>query len=229
MSEQQIRCYNCGALNPPTADWCNQCLSRFSAPSPPPPPPPPPSAQEETTVADVQPAPSAPAARPLKEGRGGPVKVTEAGITWECAICGGENLIDATVCTVCGASFAQTVRPDAERPQRDPGTAALVSLFFPGAGHAYLDMWGQAVARGVTTLWVIVVIIVGALEGPMVIPILFGLIAFGLWVVAAHDAYREASGDPNAVILKPRYFLYLVLGLLLLLFLFVVVAGLQAR
>jgi hypothetical protein len=174
------------------------------------------------------------APRPTIEDRQSAFKVSETGITWSCALCDTENPIDAAHCHVCGASFAETVRPaPAERPQRDPNAAALVSLFFPGAGHAYLGLWGQAVARAVTTAWVLVVILVGALQegaaGSGFIPALFSLVAFALWIVAAHDAYREANSESQLVILKPRYFLYLVMGLLLLLFLAVVIAGFRAR
>jgi ribosomal protein L40E len=159
--------------------------------------------------------------------------VGEGGVTWRCALCETENPIEASQCRACGASFADTVRPPApERVRRDPNTAAMVSLFFPGAGHAYIGLWGQAVARAVTTVWVVVVVLVAALQGGLAgagtIPILFSLVAFGLWIVAAHDAYREARVEPHLVILKPRYFLYLVMGLLLLLFIAVVASGLRA-
>lgn len=46
--------------------------------------------------------------------------------------------------------------------------------------------------------------------------ILFGLMAFGLWIVDAHDSYREAAGHPSAAILKPRTMVYVVVGLLVL-------------
>jgi hypothetical protein len=108
----------------------------------------------------------------------------------------------------------------------------MLSLFFPGAGHAYIGMWGQAVARAVTTMWVVVVILIAVLQGGIAgsgaVPILFSVVAFALWIVAAHDAYREARVEPHLVILKPRYFLYLVMGLLLLLFFAVVSSGLRA-
>jgi ribosomal protein L40E len=159
--------------------------------------------------------------------------VTETGVRWTCAQCETDNPIDSSQCRACGASFAETVRPPApERAPRDPNTAAMLSLFFPGAGHAYIGMWGQAVARAVTTMWVVVVVLIAALQGGIAgsgaVPILFSVVAFALWIVAAHDAYREARVEPHLVILKPRYFLYLVMGLLLLLFFAVVSSGLRA-
>jgi hypothetical protein len=96
---------------------------------------------------------------------------------------------------------------------------ALVSLFFPGAGHAYIGMWGQAVARGVISLWVVATSIFAAVQGAtqsMIIAIVFGAVSFGLWLVSAHDAYREAQNQKSAVLLKDKLFLYLVMSLLLL-------------
>jgi hypothetical protein len=134
---------------------------------------------------------------------------------------------------VCGATLADLLRPEPpERPARDPGTAALISLAFPGAGHAYLGLWGQALARAIISVWVISVAlytaVVGAQGAAGAIPAVFGLAAFALWVVAAHDAYREAGGERGSVLLKPRYFLYLVLGLLLLLLGLIVIGSLGA-
>lgn len=159
--------------------------------------------------------------------------VTEAGVRWRCARCENENPIELLACAVCGASFAATVDPPRQRPARDPNSVALYSLFWPGAGHAYLGMWGQAVARGVLSAWVIAVALIagiqGSTPGSRAMAGLFALAALGLWILAAHDAYREAQGDPASVVLKGRLFVYVVLGLLVLLMVMVVSAGMQAR
>jgi hypothetical protein len=47
--------------------------------------------------------------------------------------------------------------------------------------------------------------------------------------VAAHDAYQEARGHSAATLLKGRVFMYVVLGLLGLLFVMLVGAAFQAR
>jgi len=134
---------------------------------------------------------------------------------------------------VCGFAFAKLLIPEEEsaRPERDPGTVTLVSLAMPGAGHAYLGMWGQAIARAVLTIWVVAVAVFAVLSagpGSLFISALFGLAAFGLWLVAAHDAYREATHNPQAVLLRDRYFLYVVLGLLFLLMIVVFAAAFRA-
>lgn len=229
------------------ADWCGQCLARFTPPPPPDPVPPPapeavvaaPQATGDEVVispedplglgGDVPPVP----ARAVGTQRGA-FTVTPRGVVWACRRCDTENPLDERYCTVCGAPFAETVKePEPERVRRDPGTTAMISLFMPGAGHAYLGMWGQAVARAVVALWVIAVVIVSALQeevaGSRPIMVVFAVVAFAQWMVAAHDAYREAEGQPALVILKPRYFLYMVMGLLLLLFSLMMIGFIQAQ
>lgn len=213
---ERLRCPSCGAKNPPDAQWCGQCLTRFqgSAPPPPPPAPPPPA-----VAAD---APASPAGATVKAGvESGAFRSTDEGILWRCSSCDSENPLEATACVVCGTSFGESFRPTAPvRIQRDPGTTAMISLFFPGAGHAYLGMWPQAVARAVVSVWVVVMALffaVGGRNGSLPMGILYGLVAFALWMVAAHDSYREANEQPRQVLLYGRRFTYLVLGLLVLL------------
>ena len=62
----------------------------------------------------------------------------------------------------------------------------------------------------------------------MLLGVVFGIVAFVLWGVAAHDAYREARRESAMVILKGKVFLYLVLGLLMLMVVLLVTAGLRA-
>ena len=246
------RCPKCGASNPESAEWCSLCLERFEASAPP-------EAAEaragtptagpdaEGVLEPSEAAPSEPAApdklAPPRSsgaaaaaaitGEPGAFEVTDEGIKWVCRVCSTPNPIDVQVCEVCGATFADHVRPSPERPARDPSTAALVSLFFPGAGHAYVGLWGQAVARAVLSLWVLLVVIVGILDkdvpGSLVMASIFGIAALGLWMIAAHDAFREASNDTGRVLLRGKRFLYVVLGLMALLFIAMFIALLTAR
>jgi len=153
-------------------------------------------------------------------GEAGAVRVDESGISWTCVRCDTVNEFSANICVVCSAQFAESIRPPEEpRPAKDPNKVAMFSLFMPGAGHAYLGMWGEAVARAVISTWVVLVALFAAAQSvaqARIMAILFGLAATGLWMVAAHDSFREASGMSSAVILKRRFFLYLVLALLLL-------------
>lgn len=242
------RCPHCGGSNPVNAQWCGQCLASFVEPEPEPTPEPAPAAPAvaaqgaeadialaaaATVDAGGAPTPQAPPPPTAAVGTThGAFTVREHGVVWTCDRCDTENPLDSPVCSVCGTSFADVMRPPVERVERDPGTAALISLFFPGAGHGYLGMWGQAIARGVLSLWVLFVVLVSVLQrsgGSTLIAIVFGLAAFALWALAAHDAYREAQNQSGAVILKGKVFLYLVLGLLALLMILLVSTGLSGR
>ena len=274
--QEQMRCPTCGGLNRAGADWCGQCLRRFTAPPAPAPvqepvaeaetpapapvaPAPvaqPPVAQtpvaqapvaaadvsayaayiDDSRAAEMVPAaPAVPAKTPPPEAIGterGAFKVTPEGIVWTCKACDTENPLALQTCSVCGTQFANTLKDEEpKRVERDPGTVAMISLFMPGAGHAYMGMWGQAIARGVLQLWVLFTALMGAIQkgGSTVIVAVFGLASVALWALAAHDAYREAAHEPKAVILKGRAFMYVVLGLLMLLIVLLMGAGLKAN
>jgi hypothetical protein len=209
----KVRCPACGAKNAPDAEWCGQCLRRFEAV---PPPPPPAAAPDET----------APATGSTAEGvtpgvQRGDFRSTEEGILWRCSSCETENRLEESACKVCGKSFAEAMKPPApERPARDPGMTAMLSLFFPGAGHAVLGMWPQAIARAVINVWVLLMALffaIGGQEAARPVALVYAAAAFGLWGTAAHDAYREANGESRDVILQGRRFTYVVLSLLMLL------------
>lgn len=212
----KLRCPSCGANNAPDAQWCGQCLKRFEAP---PPPPPAPAAPAAPAGEPTSGAPAPPGVKPGVERAG--FRSTEEGILWRCSSCDNENRLEEPACTVCGTLFAEAMKPPGpERPQRDPGTTAMISLFFPGAGHAYLSMWPQAIARAVVSIWVVLMTLffaIGGKGGSTPVALLFAMASFGLWLTAAHDAFREANGESRQVLLQGRRFTYLVLGLLMLL------------
>lgn len=124
--------------------------------------------------------------------------------------------------------FADSIRPPDNRPQRDPGQAALYSLFFPGAGHWYLGLKGLAVAHGVLNAWVIAAAVLGAIARSFAMAAIFAFAALALWLIAAHDAYREAARQRSSVILKGRVFLYVVLGLLFVMIGMLITTSLKA-
>jgi len=231
------RCPNCRASNPQTAEWCSLCLERFVEQG---------AAHLPSGTASVGPSRAAdPSAAPRPRGASakgpaagssidtGAFEVTEAGIRWICGTCGTPNALDAVTCEACGATFADTVRPKTGRIEGDPGKAALYSLFYPGAGHGYLGMWGQAIARAVLSSWVLLVTLVGILDrdvpGSLGMAAIFGVAALGLWLVAANDAYREARAEPDKVLLRGRRYLYVVLGLMAILFVVMFLALMSAR
>ncbi len=250
-----IRCPSCGGLNPEKADWCGQCLRRFTPPPAPEPATPGPGAAEGLAPVDpgvssevvsepdaaslylVEALPTAADAAPKPHGSGarvsappgvettrGPFTVSERGVTWTCATCGSVNPMETEICSACGSTLHRTLSPDdgGPRKQRDPRLTAMVSLAYPGVGHAYLGMWGQAIARVTIATWMLAAVIAGLsveAAGARVLAVVFVLIAVGMWGVSAHDAFREAQNQQRLTILKGRAFLYLVVGLLALLFL----------
>jgi hypothetical protein len=229
---ERFRCPTCGAWNKATAQWCGQCLARFDS-----------GADDAVSsrgpgrepsyraVASTPPeAPSRPemprGARPRAESAAPPsaagaaaFHATEAGIAWTCRLCGHDNELERRACAVCDSLLAETLRPkEPPGPARDPGKAALMSLLWPGAGHAYSGQWGQAIARAVTSVWVVAVGLATAAQGGPGSPaaLVFGLASFLLWLVCAHDAYRVAARESGAVLLTERAFVFVVLGLVVL-------------
>ncbi|MDQ3767342.1 MAG: hypothetical protein M3346_08365 [Actinomycetota bacterium] len=221
-------------MNRSDSEWCGQCFAPLTTPE---------STPAPTTAAtlepgsrraeDTQPIPGLGDRHADPGPRGDIFSVEEGGgVSWQCGQCATTNSLDADACTACGTSFVSTMKPPEQvGPERDPGTAAMLSLFMPGAGHGYLGLWGQAVARAVLGLWVSGIVLLAGLQdgaGSGLIAIVFGAASFGLWIVTAHDAYREAVHDPGAVILKGRTFLFTVLALLVMLLGMLVASGLRA-
>jgi hypothetical protein len=200
------RCPDCGARNAVGAAWCGQCLRRFGEP--------PESAHSEE--AEAPRAARVEDASPRARVEDSPFEVDGTAVTWRCGVCEARNPLEAKACSVCGAEIALGLHtPPREARRRDPGMAALLSLFMPGAGHAFVGLWGQAAARAVTSTWVVCMALMFAFEqGPTAaVTLLFGAVAFGLWALAAHDAHREAAGDSASVILRGRAFMFVFLCL----------------
>jgi RNA polymerase subunit RPABC4/transcription elongation factor Spt4 len=241
----EVRCPQCGGLNRVGAEWCGQCLERFVPPKPPeirggtagggppPPPPPPESLQPQAGISELSQIEPPTAAAPASSSpAGGKAFLVGAdGINWACKHCETVNSIETDVCSVCGMAFADLLRPVApERPKRDPNTVALISLFWPGAGHGYIGQWGQAISRAVVSLLVLVVAGLSfAQTGLGAMTTIFSLISFVFWAVTAHDSFQEASNAPSRVVVKGRSMLWLVMGILVLLMGIMVIEGLQAN
>jgi ribosomal protein L40E len=244
------RCDSCGGLNPPRAEWCGQCLTRFAMWDPAPDsgepvepyesPRMPPSTQfDPLTAPELPGSPAAnptetPPSRSLRPVGGGAFRVTGSEVLWSCSTCGGENSLAARTCQTCGTSFATVVSTrEPARAGGDPNTAALLSLFLPGAGHAYLGHMGQAIARAVMSMWVVGVTLIAMFSGggrtSMLLSVCYGISAAGLWLAAAHDAYREAKDQSSLVLLSGRRFLYVTLGLVGVLFVVMTFGAMGAR
>jgi hypothetical protein len=231
-------------------------MKRFTAPPPPPPldpqPPEPVAIDETSVVPDDGPRGAIAAGLRHKATLGagtagvggapvgaagtlerGPFTVVGESVAWRCSQCGTSNPIDEAFCSACATPFAITMEePEAIRSS-DPRTAALLSLLFPGIGHAYIGDWGAALARAVLSFWVLGLTLLMSMgsdiPGSAGLAFILGSAAVGLWLIAVHDAYRSATGAEALVILRGKRYLYVTVGLLGILFLGLVLATFASR
>ena len=203
-----MRCPNCGATNPESAQWCGQCLTRFGAPSPPaaPPPPAPGDPTGEAAPSDTSTSVSGNFRRRGDE------------IEWACPSCGEFNSIDLVTCSVCGTGFVEQFRADEVEPARNWSQALLMSAIAPGAGHLAVGRYGSGTARLLLFLtWAIGAIVLGTGGGGSaafaIAPLALGSLA--IWAASLLDVYRLSQGQAE-VLVGPRL-LWLVIGVLVLL------------
>jgi ribosomal protein L40E len=204
------RCVSCGGLLAPDADWCGQCFQPVVRPEPAAVPEPQavPDESDPREDADAPDAPDAPemltrSATVAMPGGGG-VEIAGGTASWDCPVCDARNPIEASACSVCGASFARLFQsPEEGRPSVDPKTAALWSLAFAGLGHWRAGLRAEGVARMILFAWTlgtVLVILVSSGGGFGAGWSLFGLYAIsaiGIYVLSAVDAHRVAAGlDP---------------------------------
>jgi ribosomal protein L40E len=226
---EERRCPNCGGLVGVDAEWCTQCFTRLD--------------QGQVTVPGEQQtpegqavegsdvpappitAPGAPVRRPraaAAPAAGGTPSIVRAKgeeIVWDCTECGTENPIDAKLCSACGTPFGAALHQPEELPDVDPGRAATVSLFFPGAGHYIAGRKGEAFARGVIFTFSIVMGIAsfgavrsGSRGANFLLMVISLLAAAGLYITSTADAGRAARGEKQ--LLSMRALLYLAVGLI---------------
>jgi hypothetical protein len=191
----------------PDAEWCGQCFQPIARPEPAAIPEPP----EVTDASDAREAAEAPDAPGMSTRSatvampgGGGVEIAGGTASWDCPVCDARNPIEASACSVCGASFARLFQsPEEERPAVDPKTAALWSLAFAGLGHWRAGLRAEGVARMILFAWTlgtVLVILVSSGGGFGAGWSLFGIYAIsaiGIYVLSAVDAHRVAAGlDP---------------------------------
>lgn len=190
-----VTCSQCGARNPADADWCSQCYTRLDeepeTPTEPPEPPAPFSdaVQLESGATDVAEQPSPP----------------EGDRRWACKVCDTQNPLEESVCSACGTSIFESFGGAAEETAKaDPREAMLRSVLFPGLGHARVGQSLLGVAIGGLTVMALIFGLSLVLSGETTYGAVVLLIAVGVWVVAALDTIRFATGATDSVWLKPR-------------------------
>jgi hypothetical protein len=201
---RERRCPTCGALVSADADWCSQCFTTLARAQGDPAAATHPAAAEPSVRTPSGPAPSSASA--------------PAPATWPCAVCGTLNPIEDDACTVCGTSFAETMRRDERRPKVDPVTAFRWSLVYPGLGHAKLGRSADGLARGVlfgVLLTMAVVLGTSGVRSGIVAVIfwLFVVLALGVYLFTALEARRLADGGEPLI--GARVFLWTTVGLIM--------------
>lgn len=195
-------CGQCGARNAVEADWCGQCFASMGEV--------PAAGSKLSTSDEVSATPTEPGTSEiavdssLKSVEGDAPLVPGTG-NWVCTACDRSNPLEAQECSACGTSiFAAFGAADEEKLEVDPQRALLRSVIFPGLGHALAGQGLLGAAIGGVTLMALGFGItlaatqVGSYGWPLI------LLAGGIWVAAALDSFRIASGAEDALLLRPR-------------------------
>ena len=238
MSEP-INCPSCGASNPAGSSWCSLCFHRFDpsdagAPS------------DVEASSDVEapsvavldpgpgperkdvdrPAPTAPPPPPSRGQQSGLPDAEEGSTdeTWTCRFCEAEVSMDQIDCPVCGHTIYESFGGSAPTIDVEP-MEALRRSALPGGGHFLVD---EGLIGGLIMALTAISLAMGIYLS------IIGVVAFGvaliftalvLWALAAHDAFRIASGAADQIFLRPRV-LSVVAGLW---FILVVAAAVGAQ
>lgn len=205
-------CSQCGASNPGTALWCNQCYTQFDAGSRPG------AAGQTTTIEPPTPPPAgvpdvAPTKAPHEDGVAPPAIAPSGGADavqpdgdpgWICKTCESINPLTVDQCPVCGTTIYQNYGAVAdERPTVDTESALRWGLI-PGAGHAKAGHGLLGLTVGflvVMTLLLSFMLVSGSQVG---LGLGIGVVAVGLWAVSVYDATRLSAGADDGILLKPR-------------------------
>ena len=211
-----MRCPNCGATNPDTAQWCGQCLARFDVPAADGQPQP----QTPGSAASAAPAPGAAVASPAGDvtSSGGNFRRRGEEIEWACPACGEFNSIDLLQCTVCGTEFAAQFRTEPDDVERNWTQAMAMSAIVPGSGHIGIGRYGSGWARLVLFMaWLLGGVLLAAGGGSRAtlaaLPLFIG--ALVVWAVSLVDLTRLRAKQEELLI--GRRLLWLVIGVLVLL------------
>ncbi len=210
MSEP-ITCPSCRAANPAGATWCSLCFQRFGQVEPKPDAPVEntgPARTDHDTPAPLAPPPPPPARPPAPATDEGEqlalIEDDEApDQTWTCRFCETVVPVEEVECPVCQQTIYDSFGQKPPSVELDPQTALRRSIL-PGGGHFALKQ--SIIASTILALTAISI-------GMGVYFLAKGVIRFGaaltfigmtIWMLAAHDAYRVASGTPDEIFLRPR-------------------------
>jgi len=212
-SGRPLTCPSCGARNPPAAEWCGQCLTRFGRQLPVtdrgepgrrrPRAPALPAGVRQSGGDGLNPAPPRPPDLSrtvevrLTPAAGGRIRRAGAELEWVCPACDTVNPLRLPTCRACGASMLDLFRqPGPPRPARSAAVALALSVL-PGLGAWYAGAPADGVARLVLAAWWAssTALLWGRPSLALVlVGLLFAAAAGALWVVSAVDAVRLVGG-----------------------------------
>lgn len=215
-----MRCARCGATNPVTATWCNQCLAPFrdepasapldEEPAPAAAAPAPADDPVSALSADAAGAPAAPAERAAA-----PVRRREDGqVEWDCPGCGLPVVLEHAACEACGTALVARFQPP-EPPARSVGlgTGLALTAVLPGAGHLAHGHHGSGAARALLyALWLsggaVLASAPSSASLAVAVPLLLG--ALVLWLASMADVLALHAGGRQLV--GGRLLLWLVVA-----------------
>ena len=240
------QCPACGAANPVGSEWCGQCYAAFGGASSPSKP----DQHDETARGDAPATaypvhslrgptarggppstprgplgPPTPARSQDRPGTGAPIPSlapsSESVEGWVCKTCGAGNPVAVDECRACRTSIYDAFgASDTGGIAIEPSTAALWGLL-PGGGHFKTGQ--SALGLAVAGLLVATVAFGVAILNGNRRAVGFVLLGFGLvaWGISIFDATRFATGNEEAVLLRPR----VVTSAMGLVFMLVIVAA----
>lgn len=229
------KCPHCGASNPESALWCNQCFGAFAsdptpsssvvAPTPASPPVPVPDSDfdSETLVSDpVPPDHDAMRANEISttDTQEADAVAEASGATWTCQTCDAVNPVALNLCSVCGTSIFEAFGATEDgKPEITERQATLWALI-PGMGHskAGFGLLGLTVAMLIGFTFFSSVGLIASSQ--LVASAFFGLVTMALWGVSIVDAV--ALSDGRKPLLEGRVITYLAGGLVAIIIILVI-------
>lgn len=203
-------CATCGARNPDTAAWCLQCFTVLDD-----------SAGAGPDAGDAVGSPEEDGAGSAEDEPAGRFRRSGDAVDWRCEVCGRWNPLETPNCPACGTTLTeQFAEPDDAPAGVDATVAMIATAVLPGLGHLLLSRTGSGVARAVVYViwllggWLLLSEALGAGQSALAaVPLLIG--AAVVWAVSQYDTHLLLSGrDADAQLLRPRVFLWLVVGVI---------------
>lgn len=123
--------------------------------------------------------------------------------TWTCRVCDNANPVEASTCSACQTSIFDVFGAGEADTAITPRAAAAWSLLVPGWGHARAGQGLLGAAIG--GVFVLSAVFGAALwqSGLSGFGVALVLTALGLYLLAALDAFRWASGQSEETLLRP--------------------------